>query len=219
VVSASCQRHMQADGIMAQGIGITMYDSSEHYRGLLRKYGPDDVRCLGWGNDEVQARRFDALLALVSPTHTVLDVGCGRGDMARLVDYWRYRGIDVCESMARIAHERYPHHGFAKGSIFDFKRGDYDWVVASGVFALEHDDWEYDTLRVVRKMYDTCRVGVAINFLVRVRGNEQNPDVHYVTEDSIDLLLRRLCRKREYLTGYLKNDITLILHRGRRAHK
>ncbi len=74
-------------------------------------------------------------------------------------------------------------------------------------------------MRVVRKMYDTCRVGVAINFLVRVRGKEQNPDMHYVTEDSIDLLLRRLCRKREYLTGYLPNDVTLILHRGRRAHK
>ena len=196
-----------------------MYDSAPFYINRLKAYGPDDVRCVGWGSDETQARRFDALLALALPHHTVLDVGCGRGDLAKCVDYYRYRGIDVCESMIRIAKERYPHHTFARGDVHGCKRGDYDWVVASGIFALEHGDWEYETLRTVRKMYDTCRVGVAVNFLVHHRGEGAAPMMHRTTENDIDLLLRRLCRKREYLTGYLPNDTTLILHRGRRAHK
>lgn len=196
-----------------------MYDSTPFYIDRLRTYGPDDVRCVGWGSDETQSRRFDALLALVQPHHTVLDVGCGRGDLAKCVDYYRYRGIDVCESMVRIAKERYPRHMFVRGDVSGCKRSDYDWVVASGIFALDNADWEYDTLRTVRKMYDTCRVGVAVNFLVGRKHKARNPLMHYITEDSIDMLLRRLCRKREYLTGYLPNDTTLILHRGRRAHK
>lgn len=192
-------------------------DSIEFYKGLLRKWGDHDVRCLGWGSEQSQARRFDALLALVKPTHTVLDVGCGRGDLARCVEYYRYHGVDTCNSMVLAARKLYPYHRFSVGTIADFKRSEYDWVVASGVFALANEDWEYRTLEILRKMYDVCSKGVAANFMV-LAGNE-NTTMHYTNEDEIDELVRRLCRKREYLHGYLPNDFTLILHRGRRARK
>lgn len=145
------------------------------YRRALTRH-PEGIRSYGWWYGREQAARFDQLLAVADggPAHrgqTLLDVGCGRGD---LLEYLvrrglrgiAYTGVDLMPEFIELARHRYPHARFFTAEFLNWRApARYDYVVASGALSVRLTNNERYLGRLVAKMLRLARRGVAFNFL------------------------------------------------------
>ena len=129
---------------------------------------------LDW-NKGKQDIRFYMLLTDVQPEgKTVIDVGCGFGD---LLPFWRkkggesYLGVDIAPEFineAKILHANVSDSSFilADFSDDDFKH-EADFVVASGTFnyRFDHTDNYQFIEGCLKKGFSLCKEAVIFNFL------------------------------------------------------
>lgn len=137
----------------------------------LRRYGYDP-RSLGWipGTQEARFRALTAIGDLEGCS--VLDVGCGFGDLYGYlcrngidVDY---TGIDLCPDFIDIARKRHPEANFIVADFEEAIISDrFDWAFESGVFNYRVSDHETWVWNMVRKMYRVATRGIAFDFLNR----------------------------------------------------
>lgn len=72
---------------------------------------------------------------------SILDLGCGNGDAARLLAAnapdARYVGVDLMPELVHAARQRYPHHRFevASAHALPFDDGEFDVVLALTLFS------------------------------------------------------------------------------------
>ncbi len=79
------------------------------------------------------ARAAADLLMQTVPSGSVIDVGCGAGDVvAVLGDDWDYLGIDASPDMIALAQARWPARRFLCGEGLDLPAGPVDAVLAIG---------------------------------------------------------------------------------------
>lgn len=77
---------------------------------------------------------------LVAPGQTVLEVGCGAGDLLAAVKPSRGVGVDFSPEMIRLARQRHPEHEFICADATDFAASDpVDVVILSD---LVNDLWD-----------------------------------------------------------------------------
>lgn len=77
----------------------------DHQHGFVSKYGEDIVKLLA-----------------PRPGETILDLGCGTGDLANLIAGYgsQVTGMDYSADMIAAAREKYPHIPFDQGSASEF---------------------------------------------------------------------------------------------------
>jgi ubiquinone/menaquinone biosynthesis C-methylase UbiE len=140
------------------------------YSERLRSHGAD-VRTLNWGSRASQERRFEVIAeAGIRSGMSVLDVGCGLGDLlpwlnARGIEV-DYTGLDVTPGMIASCRERFPSRTFHEGDIVSWCQEDatgFDFVVASGIFYDRPGSGQEYMQNAVRAMLRLCRTGVACN--------------------------------------------------------
>jgi SAM-dependent methyltransferase len=149
-------------------------DYVERYEKRLQEFGYSPAT-LGWGVHGRQEVRFPVLAeyALRMPDCSVLDVGCGFGD---LYDFLRnrgwhghYTGIDIVPGLLEVARERHPGLDVQELDITDdpASLGDYDFVISSGAFnaALPSGSNEVHIEAGLRSMYGRSRNATCIDFL------------------------------------------------------
>lgn len=141
---------------------------SDYYGEKFRIYG-HDTRSLGWipGARKV---RFSALTAISGlDGGSVLDVGCGFGDLYGFLTgkgiKINYTGLDLNRDFIEIARKAYPDGRFIVGDIDEMGAEEYDWAFAAGVFTLKISDNEAFVRRSLKKMFDVSRSGFAADFL------------------------------------------------------
>lgn len=122
---------------------------------------------MGWPDVSRQSRRFQVLLEGLDGAGTLLDYGCGFGDLS---EWWPadYIGYDLTPEMLAQARIKFPDRLFVDRPV------DSDWVVASGVFNLQLGaDLTWPALQ---DMWIHARRGIAFNLLIdgRGRGIEQH---------------------------------------------
>jgi SAM-dependent methyltransferase len=198
---------------------------------LWNLHDEGDALTVGWGSEESQSQRFAYLLGVGEfggapgfAGKSVLDVGCGLGD---LLDFTvealpeeerpkEYVGIDLMERTVQTARERHPDVEFIHGDVteHEWKKRQFDYVVASGIFSLAFDGWNTHVRRVVEKMFDLCRVGVAVNFLSSYHPKRAKESEYANPATTLDLLMRRISRKAVLRHDYRTNDFTIYLYRG-----
>jgi SAM-dependent methyltransferase len=142
------------------------------YDDLVGAHGNSHRSC-DWGSSGSQEVRFDVLTAVADLSGcSILDVGCGLGDLARFLNERcafdpppRYTGIDISTEMVRHARNRDPTLDIRQANIVDGDLGSFDVVVASGIFGFLPPD-RFDLMeQVVRAMYQRSRQAVAFNSL------------------------------------------------------
>lgn len=146
----------------------------ERYRKRWEQFGYDS-RTLGW-NKDCQWVRFDAAFEGLRDQDfkSVLDVGCGFGDLLGYLrsNGWRgrYTGIDVVDELVAEARRRYSSDltaEFVCGDIAGF-HGPHraDLAVAIGVFnhRLNQDNLEFIT-ETIHKMWTATAKVVVCDFL------------------------------------------------------
>ena len=191
----------------------------EYYTRLLQTHGVDP-RAVDWGTRESQAVRFKVLCEVGSLADaSVLDVGCGLGD---LYGYLRstgvrvdYTGYDITPALLDGARRRFPDGLFIERNIASIPDSEllpsFDFVVASGIFYLRQAEPDAYLRHTVGRLFRLARRGVAFNSL-STRAPETSPGEYYadpslVLRACLDLTPRVLLRH-----DYLVHDFTVYLY-------
>ena len=169
------------------------------YQKQLDKYGYSP-KTLGCGKER-QDIRSQALSKYVKEKCSVLDYGCGFGDLATFfkkndieIDY---HGCDAMENFLTIAKEKHPSNFFFKVDIGEKITNKYDFIIASGVFNFlyssnveRHELSVYETLK---DLHSCCKKTLSVDF--------QSPYVDFIAEDAYHQDL-------EKLTEFVKNHLS-----------
>jgi ubiquinone/menaquinone biosynthesis C-methylase UbiE len=117
----------------------------------------------GWAAFKAVTRGARTMRAIVDqyvqarPGESIIDVGCGYGDLARCLKDVKYVGIDLNPSYIEFArrHNSVPHAEFLVGDasrLSDHDLGTFDCAVLVGVLPRLSDDQATSTLRAVSEM-------------------------------------------------------------------
>ncbi len=192
---------------------------SDFYERLLAEHG-DSPRALDW-SEEGQRARFQVLAEVgIEERHSVLDVGCGLGHFLSFLrgggNLGMYRGVDSCEAMiaalTRGDSTLLADFVVADALTADLPRADY--AVSSGMLNIETSANEEQMATLLRKCFDACTIGCAVNMLSS-RAQTKRDGRHYYDpaawlqrafEISPSVVLRH---------DYRPNDFTLYLYRER----
>ena len=190
-----------------------------YHRHRIREFHPGTVEALGWRGPESQRRRFEALLQLADFTgSTVLDAGCGYGDLKGFLDRhcqgFTYIGIDhmpefIDEAMARYGDCPETYFCQTDFSLAQLPRVDY--VIASGAFGYRSADSGHP-FRMIGRLFEAAKIALAFNMLDRavfpqhdlLAGHDRNK----VTE-----FCRTLAPRVEVIDRYLEDDFTVFMYR------
>ncbi len=192
----------------------------DYYNAKITEYG-QDIRALSWGSIDSQQERFRILYEIGELNNrSILDVGCGFGDLYLFLkerggNLKQYVGIDVNAQMIALAKVKSPEVTFEVKDILDDKlKGEYDYVVASGIFSLETPDWQAVTEKILRKMYQLSRIGIGVNFLSSLTTGEKYTNMHYAhPEDITNFVHKKMSTRIVLRHDYRPNDFTLYIYK------
>lgn len=132
-----------------------------------------DIKTVGWGSARDQRLRFEVLLRGLNPTgKTILDVGCGLGDLIPYLEErtdgdFHHIGINIARKLVDDGMKTYVNarREFHTGDLFSASIPQVDISVLSGALSLKSDwilQYAQDTMN---KMFDLSRETACLNFL------------------------------------------------------
>jgi SAM-dependent methyltransferase len=182
----------------------------------LRLYGYDP-RSLGWipGTQEARFRVLTAIGDLEGCS--VLDVGCGFGDLYEFlcrngvnVDY---TGVDLSPDFVEIARQRHPDARFVAADFEEAKiEGRFDWAFESGVFNYKVSGHETFVRNMIRKMFRSAVKGIAIDFLNQ-RGGFLSAGLYHPDPADIYAVCSKLSRRVTLRCDYKPTEFCVYLYR------
>jgi ubiquinone/menaquinone biosynthesis C-methylase UbiE/GNAT superfamily N-acetyltransferase len=168
-----------------------------------------------WPNKRGQLLRFGALADIDDLNgKSILDVGCGLGEFyyfceEKNVNFENYVGVDIHPKVVEQANEKFPELNIVWMDILenDFEANSFDYIIASGLFNVEMEDWYERTRLIVGEFHRICKLGAAMNFL-RYREENRNPVSHYEQYENIISIVERFTNRYVVRADYKKNDST-----------
>jgi len=196
-----------------------------HFSRLLSRHGQSH-RSLEWRSQEAQQRRFAVLAEIgLRDRHTVLDVGCGTGDLVHWMLHHDltprdYLGLDITPAMVEAARARFPEHRFLRGCPLtdpDLLDDRYDWVLASGIFAHRYEDPEAYMHRMIGAMLERATLGVAVNSLSSKAPNAAQWTMFHANPEATLAWARTVAPVAVLREDYDPHDFTLYLYQSEEA--
>jgi SAM-dependent methyltransferase len=183
-----------------------------YYTNLADKF-EESYKSVDWGSEEGQKIRFEVIVAIADLRgKTVLDLGCGLGDMYSYLypcDV-EYTGYDITRRMVEIATTRFPKARFeCRGLEKDNRK--FDYILASGIFSKMGGNPYDEMLNTLGLMFESCNFGVSFNCLNGREFQDKNeftPDPSKVFD-----ICYKLTKKIILRTDYHNNDLTFYLYR------
>ena len=196
-------------------------DFIKRYEKRLKEtgYSPET---LGWGTNGRQEVRFSVLaeLALREAGSSVLDVGCGFGDLYDFLKLhgWRghYTGIDIVPGLLEVGRERHPGLDLREADITDstVSFNQYDFVISSGVFnaALPSGRNDAHVEAALRRMLQLCREATCVDFLSSYV-DFQKPGAHHTDPCWAFALAMSITRRVMLRDDYMPYEFSMFLFR------
>lgn len=188
----------------------------EHYEWRISPHR-ENYEILDWASPASQQARFKVLADKVDLSNkSILDVGCGLGDLwayfkARKIDV-RYTGVDILEKMVQAARDRHPDATFVHADLFvsnPFGPDSFDVVFSSGIFNLTLDNNLQFLTFAAGEMLKIARSQLVFN-LLHIRGRTGDKTYFHYDPPQVRSLLADLDCTLEIVDGYLPNDFTVI---------
>jgi len=191
-----------------------------YHRHRMALFGEDSVRRLGWRGEDSQHKRFAAIAAAADFSgRTVLDVGCGCGDLKRFLDRrftgFSYIGVDLMPGFIQQAQMNYagvPETWFFERDASAVPLPDVDIVVASGVLGYRSADPTFH-FNLIRKMYRSAREALIFNMLDAAIF-PAHPLLVGRDIEEVMAECRALAPHAELIRGYLEDDFTVSMRRS-----
>ena len=187
-----------------------------HYNPRLEAYA-ETYKILDWESHNAQFARFRVLTDNVTlGGKSLLDVGCGCGDLFRLLNEQGidvdYLGVDILPGMIEKAKSIHENADFICGDLFkdsSFCKNVYNVVFTSGIFNLNLGNNRDFFETALFKFTELAADNLVINLL-----DEKSPDrderyFYFNPEEAAGLLESHGWRVK-IIRGYLNNDFTLI---------
>ncbi len=187
---------------------------NDQFYGYFLRHNQDD----GWGDNDKYGN-FKLLTDIVTYTNkplkgtTVLDVGCGTGDLFNYLiqrGIRDYLGIDIYQMSVEYAQMKYPDGKFITSDFLEFKTDEkFDYVFSSGALAAVLESNNYEMMAAfVKKMWDLATIGVAFNFLTREYPRDKDNELFLYDLDEV----LRICKEQapsakvEYVQNHAGDD-------------
>jgi SAM-dependent methyltransferase len=175
---------------------------------------------LDWGSARSQALRFSRLARIADlQGATLLDVGCGQGD---LLAWFRrreirvdYAGLDITPSMIEACRRRFPEVPFQVGNVVDLNDvapGQWDYLFACGIFYRRTVRPAEYLQTAVAQMFAHCRKGLAFNSL-SAWSDVRDADEFYADPTAVLDFCRSLTNRVVLDHGYHDRDFTIHLYK------
>jgi SAM-dependent methyltransferase len=194
-----------------------------YHRACLESHGRGSAAALGWKTERSQTARFEVLVEIGDLNgRSVLDVGCGHGDLrgflAERAPEVVYLGLEHFEPFLEVATERYgdlPRTRFLLGDFTSAPLPEVDYVLASGALGYRSEEPDFAT-RAIDKLYASCRVALGFNALAHLPPRPDGKESVLVAHDREALVAhcRRLAPRIVVRTGYFEDDFTVFLYRA-----
>lgn len=188
-----------------------------YHRHRIDTYQSGTVKALGWKREESQLKRFEVLSQVGDLSGcSVLDVGCGYGDLKNFLDKrfenLTYIGIDQMPEFIATARERYqdsPDTYFYQTDFTTVTFPQFEYVLASGALGYRCNNPDF-YLDMIKKMYETATQAVAFNMLDAARFQEDELLVGHDCE-KIMSFCHTLSPRTKMVKGYLDDDFTIMI--------
>lgn len=181
---------------------------------------------VGYNDINEQILTYNSLLTFYTVNQSILDVGCGRGDLfvfmkERYEDVFldsNYYGIDNNPIAIDTGINRYGLSNIHLKDFTNYRTIDkFNWVIASNYF-LDVRDNEYDYLyNHVDKMYNLCNYAVAFNIITEQANITYTDDIPpYSVYDPGEVLNHLLNTYRKVIVraDYLLGDSTFYIFKN-----
>ena len=172
---------------------------------------------LDWSDPASQQMRFQILVENVELAgRTLLDVGCGLGDLwaflkGREIEV-DYTGVDIAEKIVALARSQHPEARFECVDIFSenpFGEKRFDAVFCSGLFNLDLGNNREFLPVALRRLLELSRRFVVFN-LLHSRARQKREHCVYYEPDHVTAMLRQLPCEARLLDDYLPGDFTVV---------
>ncbi|MCX7749270.1 MAG: class I SAM-dependent methyltransferase [Clostridia bacterium] len=194
-----------------------------YYEGNMEGGGPE-YKILGWESKEAQQLRFNILISNIEINNkTVLDVGCGTGNLLEYLTEQgfevNYTGVDILQSMLEYVKSKGLQGRFYNIDIFKeniFMEDEFDVIYASGIFNLNLGNNKEFLTNALRLFLKLSRKTVAFN-LLSSRSPDREEKYFYFDEQEVLKLIEKACKKSfdvKIVNSYLENDFTVILNKN-----
>lgn len=191
-----------------------------YHRHRIAEFQHGTVESLGWRGEHSQQVRYEVLAKVGHLNgNTILDAGCGYGDLKAFLDRhfsdFDYIGIDQMPEFIAEARKRY--EGIERTTFYqtDFSIAalpQVDYVIASGVLGYRCKDENFYT-DMICKLYNSARIAFAFNMLDKSCFPQHDLLVGH-DRDEILALCRALSPRVECFNDYLEDDFTVLMYRN-----
>jgi len=198
-------------------MGIDTKEVASIYNLRFDKHGRD-IKTLGWGSESSQRLRFEVLLQGLKPKgKTILDVGCGLGDLIPFLEDctggdFSYIGIDIADKLvdnARLMHGE-KKTKFYVGDIFSIKLPSVDISVLSGALSCKVHGIEHYALETMNQMYSLSKETACLNFMTKYVDFELEKNQHYWPEQ-VFAHAKKICKNVRLIHDYPMFEFTIQL--------
>jgi len=187
------------------------------YNRSLEEYGTQSARALGWSSEFSRNIRLEVLCEAGDMNgRSVLDVGCGFGD---LYDFLRqrfghvsYQGVDINPAMVEAAQAKHPGIPFFAMDFGAYEGQRFDYVLASGAFSFKVPDYRNLYFDSIKKMFELGTIAAAFNLL---NANYHISDDTFATYslDEVRDFCSSLTKNVVLRQDYLQHDFSVYLYR------
>jgi trans-aconitate methyltransferase len=189
---------------------------NQFYDEHLAKYGVNSPEALAWRNDNSQSKRFEILSEVGELNgHTLLDEGCGLGDLYGYLESkdirTDYKGIDINEQLITAARQKYPGVPFELANFTDYSGERVDYVLSSGALSFTIPNAKEVYFGHIMKMFDLAKIGVAFNMLDADYWQGDETYMTYSMAEVYEFCLR-LTNKVQVRHDYTPEDFTIYLY-------
>ena len=191
-----------------------------YHRHRIQKYNSGTVEALGYRGQDSQSKRFATLVEAGDISgNSLLDVGCGYGDLKAYLDAhfhgFDYIGIDQMAEFITEARNLYGQRPNCYFCIADFSIVDLpsaDYVFASGVLGYRCADTNF-YFSMIEKMYRAANKVLAFNML-DVAKFPQHELLTGHDSEKVLAFCKTLSPDVRLIRGYLEDDFTVLMYKG-----
>jgi SAM-dependent methyltransferase len=141
------------------------------YQLHLDKYGKEDIRGMGWHDEEEYSIRFEVMTKIADLSNSsILDVGCGFGGLYKYlisseIRNFSYLGVDIMQQMIETANKNCPTGKFKVCNILEEDVAKHDYIFCIGALNVSEGNFKKYFRKMLIRMIDLANKGVALNFL------------------------------------------------------